>query len=82
MLFVRLKDKILQEQVVGPVNYIHSCDAHMGEMKRLLKAWFLEHKRPSSTTPKVAQHIHIDNPKHEVGMYGVKLLAVESKWIK
>ena len=70
-VLARRKDKILKEGVVGPVYHIpcDSCDAtyiHVGERERSLKARFLEHRRPSSTSTKVSQHIHTDNPEHQV----------------
>ena len=81
----RQKDKILKEQVVGPVYHIpcDSCDAsYIGKTEKLLKALFWEHRRPGCTTSEVSRHIHIDNPEHQVEMDGVIISAVEPRWFK
>ena len=70
---------------MGPVYHIpyDSCDeSYIDETERLLKAQFLEQRRPNSTTSEVARHIHIDNPEHQVDMDGVKILTVEPRWFE
>ena len=58
-----------------------SCDAsYTGKTEQSFKSWFLEHRRPSSTTSEVSQQIHTDNSEHQVDMDEVKILAVELRW--
>ena len=56
-LLVHPKDSVGKDKVVGPVYKVSyaECEAsYVGEMERLLKAMFGEHKRPSSTTSEVS----------------------------
>ena len=59
-LLVHPKDPVGKEKGVGPMYKIscEECEAtYVGESKRSLKARFGEHRRPSSTTSKVSNHI-------------------------
>ena len=80
-LLVRPKDKNLKERVVRPVYRIlitlsdlsDSFDAsYIGETEIVLKARFLEHRRPGSTTSEVSRHILLDHSEHQVDMDGAK----------
>ena len=63
------KDKS-EKDITGPIYSIHcrgqtnrgQCEFYIGETERSLKARFLEHRRPSSTSSEVSQHIHIESP--------------------
>ena len=67
------KDKSEKKDITGPIYSIH-CQGHtnrgqceefyIGETERSLKARFSEHRRPSSTSTEVSQHIHIESPGH------------------
>ena len=54
----------------------------IGETERSLKEWFLEYRRPSSTTSEVSPHIHTEKPEQKVDINGVKILAVEPRWFE
>ncbi len=85
LLLVWPKDKILKEQVVGPVYHIpcDTCQAsYLGETERSLKSRFMEHRRPSSTTSEVSRHIHLDQSDIQVDIERVKILAVEPRWFE
>ena len=70
-LLVSPKDKTEKKDTVGPV-YLIPCqgkttrgqctDSYIGETERSLKTRILEHRRPSSTSSEVSQHIHIESP--------------------
>ena len=82
-LLVRPKDKLDKHQVTGPVYHIPcgGCSAsYVGETERSLKARFLEHRRPSSTTSEVSRHIHTVEPGHSVDINNAKVLEVEPRW--
>jgi len=82
-LLVHPKDKLDKERVVGPVYKItcNNCEAaYVGETERSLKARFMEHRRPSSTTSEVAKHIHQDQPGHTIDIDNTKVLTVEPRW--
>ena len=54
----------------------------IGETERSLKARFLEHRRPSSTSSEVSQHIHIESPGHYIDLEKVKILDREQRWFE
>ena len=54
----------------------------IGETERSLKTRFLEHRRPSSTTSEVSQHIHIESPGHQVDLEQVKILEREPRYFE
>ena len=84
-MLVRPKDPLKKEQVVGPVYKIdcNSCEAsYVGETERSLKARFSEHRKPSTTSSEVSQHIHQDKLGHAIDMDSVQILAVEPKWFE
>ncbi|KAI8502540.1 hypothetical protein Bbelb_201280, partial [Branchiostoma belcheri] len=43
-------------------------ESYIGETERSLGTRFLEHKRPSSLSSEVSQHIHIESPGHTVSL--------------
>ena len=75
------KDKTKTEQLSGTAYYL-TCGgwpaAYVGESERALKARLAEHKRPSSTTSPVAQHIKATN--HSIDWKEVKVLDKDSNW--
>ena len=90
-LLVRPKDKTEKKDVVGPV-YMIPCqgqttrgtctESYIGETERTLKTRFNEHKRPSSTSSEVSQHIHIESPGHHVDLEKVKILDRDSRYFE
>ena len=42
----------------------------------------VEHKRPSSTSSKVSNHIHIESPGHHIDLDEVKVLDREPCWFE
>ena len=52
------------------------------ETERSLKTRFLEHRRPSSTSSEVSQHIHIESPGHHVDLDQVKILDREPRFFE
>ena len=56
--------------------------AYIGETERSLKTRFLEHRRPSSTSSEVSQHIHIESPDHHVELEEVKILDREQRYFE
>lgn len=84
-LLVRPKDPLGKDRVVGPVYHItcDKCDAnYVGETERSLRARFQEHRRPSSVTSEVSQHLHTEQPGHSVDIENVEILAVENRWFE
>ncbi|KAI8497357.1 hypothetical protein Bbelb_246630 [Branchiostoma belcheri] len=88
-ILVSPKDKTPKESKCGVVYHIQCqgqnskgpCkETYIGETERSLKARFLEHKRPSSTTSEVSQHIHIESPGHSVSLDKVKILDTEPEF--
>ena len=82
-LLVHPKDKLDKGRTVAPVYSIrcNDCDAsYIGETERSLKARFMEHKRPSSTTSEVSRHIHTEQPGHSISIEETSVLAVEPRW--
>ena len=58
---------------------------YIGETERSLKARFLEHRRPSSTSSEVSQlsqHIHNESPGHKIDLEKVKILDREPRWFE
>ena len=90
-LLVAPKDKTEKKDVAGPVYYIPCqgkthrglCkESYIGETERSLKTRFLEHRRPSSTSSEVSQHIHIESPGHHVDLDQVKILDREARFFE
>ena len=90
-LLVAPKDKTEKKDVAGPVYYIPCqgkthrgpCkESYIGETERSLKTRFLEHRRPSSTSSEVSQHIHIESPGHHVDLDQVKILDREPRYFE
>ncbi|XP_074656696.1 uncharacterized protein LOC141909911 [Tubulanus polymorphus] len=84
-LLVRPKDPVPKERITGPVYHVkcESCDAsYVGETERSSRARFGEHRRPSSMTSEVSQHIHTDNPDHSVDIGNTDILTVEPRWFE
>ena len=85
------KDKSEKKDITGPIYSIHcqgqtnrgQCEEfYIGETERSLKARFLEHRRPSSTSSEVSQHIHIESPGHKIDLEKVKILDREPRWFE
>ena len=86
---VALKDKT--EDITGPM-YKIPCqgkttkgvcqDSYIGETERSLRTIFLEHRRPSSTSSEVSQHIHIESPGHHVDLENVEVLDREPRYFE
>ncbi|KAI8490958.1 hypothetical protein Bbelb_313770 [Branchiostoma belcheri] len=55
-------------------------ETYIGETERSLKTRFLEHRRPSSNTSEVSQHIHIESPGHTVTLDKVRILDTEKDY--
>ena len=55
---------------------------YIGETERSLKTRLLEHKRPSSTSSEVSNHIHIESPGHHIDLDEVKILDREPRWFE
>ena len=55
---------------------------YVGETERPLKARFSEHRRPSSTTSEVSEHIHVDHPQHSVELENTEVLTTEPRWFE
>ena len=78
-LLVRPKDQLDKSKMCGPVYRIpcEDCPAsYVGETERSLKARFLEHRRPSSSTSEVSKHVHLDNPDHSVSLDNAEILEI------
>ena len=81
-LLVKPKDPVDKENVVGPVYKIkcEECEAtYVGETERSLKSRFNEHRRPNSSTSKVAKHIRTDQPEHAVELNNTEILTTEPR---
>jgi len=87
-LLVSAKDKTEKKDICGPVYHIQcegnnseSCDeTYIGESERTLRARFAEHRRPSSATSEVSNHIHRDCPGHKVDIANVQILTRDARW--
>ena len=85
------KDKTEKKDVTGPV-YMIPCqgqtnkgvckESYIGETERSLRTRFLEHRRPSSTSSEVSQHIHIESPSHHVDLDKVSVLDKEPRYFE
>ena len=85
------KDKTEKKDITGPV-YLIPCQGqtsrgscqefYIGETERSLRTRFLEHRRPSSTSSEVSQHIHIESPGHHVDINQVQVLDRESRYFE
>ena len=90
-ILVAPKDKLEKKDQTGVVYFI-SCqgstsrgqceETYIGETERSLKTRFMEHRRPSTTTSEVSQHIHIESPGHSVDIDKVKVLDREPKYLE
>ena len=85
------KDKTVKKDITGPV-YMIPCqgqtrqgtckESYIGETERSLRTRFLEHRRPSSTSSEVSQHIHIESPGHHVDLDKVEVLDREPRYFE
>ena len=57
-------------------------ETYIGETERSLKARFSEHRRASTTSSEVSQHLHIESPGHQVDIDSVKILDREPKYLE
>jgi hypothetical protein len=89
-LLVHPKDKPDKKDICGLIYHI-KCDGHpkeqcsmdyIGETERNLKARFMEHRRPSSTSSEVSRHIHDCKPDHTITMENVRILDREPSWFE
>ena len=89
-ILVQPKDKTDKGEISGPIYHI-KCEGHdkdqcdhdyIGETERTLKARFMEHRRPSSSTSEVSRHIHSENPHHSVSLETVRILDREPAWFE
>ena len=89
-ILVHPKDKTKKEEVCGPIYHIKcegsdnvKCEKdYIGETERNLKARFIEHRRPSSSTSEVSRHINKDCPGHKVDMESVRILDRAPSWFE
>ena len=87
-ILVSPKDKTDKGDICGPVYQIKCegseqdyCDhSYIGETERTLRARFSEHRRPSTTTSEVSNHIHRESPGHQVDLNKVKVLSRDTRW--
>ena len=78
----------IPKEVCGPVYKIvrgggggEECNkTYTGERERSLKARFLEHRRPSSTSSEVSRHINKDKPEHDVHIDEARILDRDPDW--
>ena len=86
------KDPAKKEDMTGVVYWI-KCEgegkdtpcgsSYIGETARSLKARAAEHRRPSSSTSEVSQHLHLDGrPHHHVSLNKIRTLDREEDWFK
>ena len=85
------KDKTEKKDINGPV-YMIPCqgqttrglcqESYIGETERSLRTRFLEHKRPSSVSSEVSQHIHIESPDHKVDLEQTLVLDREPRYFE
>ena len=57
-------------------------ESYIGETERSLRTRFLEHKRPSSVSSEVSQHIHIESPDHKVDLEQTLVLDREPRYFE
>ena len=55
---------------------------YIGETERSLKTRFCEHKRHSTTSSEVSNHIHLEFPGHHIDLDEVKILYREPRWFE
>jgi len=88
-LLVAPKDKTPKEHKCGVVYHIRCTgqnlrgpctESYIGETARSLRTRFMEHKRRSSTSSEVSQHIHVESPGHSVSLDQVRILDSEQDW--
>ncbi len=48
----------------------------------ILETSTLEHRRPISAIREVSQHVHMDDPDHNISMDYTNILEVEPKWFE
>ena len=85
------KDTSEKKDITGPIYSIHcqrqtnrwQCEEfYMGETECSSKARFLEHRRPSSLSSEVSQHIHIASLGHHIDLEKVNILNREPRWFE
>ena len=86
------KDPAKKEDMTGVVYWIKCdgegtdtpCDSsYIGETARSLKARAAEHRRPSSSTSEVSQHLHLrGRPQHHVSLEKIKILDHDDDWLR
>ena len=85
------KDKTEKKDTASPIYCIRcqgqtqrgQCtESYIGETAKSLKTRFLEHRRPSSTSFEVSQHIHIESPDNHVDLEEVKILDREQRYFE
>ncbi|KAI8521389.1 hypothetical protein Bbelb_011430 [Branchiostoma belcheri] len=74
----RKRDDVRSASKVAGRRYLP--ETYIGETERSLKTRFLEHRRPSSNTSEVSQHIHIESPGHTVTLDKVRILDTEQDY--
>ena len=76
------KDKSEKKGIAGKIYSIHcqgktswgQCEGfYIGETECSLKARFLEHRCPSSTSLEVSKHIHIESPGHHIDLINMDI---------
>ena len=62
----------------------HACSSfYVGETERVLKDRAAEHRRPSSTTSEVSNHLHLDGrPRHTISLESVSILDRDDDWLR
>ncbi|KAI8491015.1 hypothetical protein Bbelb_314340 [Branchiostoma belcheri] len=66
--FTTLRQEVLTIGGQGTTRQGTCEESYIGETERSLGTRFLEHKRPSSLSSEVSQHIHIESPGHTVSL--------------
>jgi hypothetical protein len=57
--------------------------SYIGETGRTLKARAAEHRRPSTSSSEVSQHLHLDGrPNHHVSLENISILDQEQRWFE
>ncbi|KAH3880055.1 hypothetical protein DPMN_003967 [Dreissena polymorpha] len=55
---------------------------NIGKTERNLRARFMEHRRPSSTSSAVSMYINDCKPDHAITMENVRILDREPSWFE
>ena len=85
------KDKTEKKDITGAIYHIPcqgtttrgQCkESYIGETERNVKTRFNEHRRPSSLSSEVSQHIHIESPGHTVDFDKVKILDRDPRYLE